>query len=536
MGPSPSRRCTTLSLCLLAAALLSSPLFGQAAATFPQSQGAFRKAFRGGSPEERISATKSLAQHAELRGLKLVLRALRGSTARIEAIEEEQRDIAAKRVALQKEINQLRYLLRRKKIGPKKVKRLEAELSALKLDPGRAREERRVVRPRAKAVGWIVRRLNEPRQLRASQLILKSYVQCKNIHDRADFLQAMIWTERSELHEKIGTVSATATEAELRIYALLALLDRGGIRVIAPARAALKDPVFQVRATAIAALHRVGGRDAVDALISVVANEKGRLLSDAIVALKNITGQNFHGNSQLWRNWLDDHGDELDEPEEDKNAQPAPRRRGKHKGPSTGFYGIDPRGKHLVYVIDFSGSMESPLNGSANKRDPGSGPAATLGGKRKVDGAATQLIRSIQSLPSDSTFNVILFASAVKVWKKKMMPATPKNKAAIKRWILSTRTFGATNFFGGLERAFGFTGRGSFDKGYQVTVDTILMLSDGSPTAGRLQKAGEILDAVRELNQLKRVAIHCIGLGRSVNAGFLRRLATENSGEFVHVF
>jgi hypothetical protein len=81
---------------------------------------------------------------------------------------------------------------------------------------------------------------------------------------------------------------------------------------------------------------------------------------------------------------------------------------------------------------------------------------------------------------------------------------------------------------------FSLTGRGSHDKHYGVAVDTVFLLTDGSPTKpdGKLDSTEKIVNAVRAWNPLKRVTIHCIGIGKGLNQGFLRQLASENGGEF----
>ena len=57
---------------------------------------------------------------------------------------------------------------------------------------------------------------------------------------------------------------------------------------------------------------------------------------------------------------------------------------------------------------------------------------------------------------------------------------------------------------------------------------------DGSPTKpdGSLDSTEKILVAVRAWNPLKRITIHAIAVGKNLNEGFLRKLASENGGEF----
>jgi hypothetical protein len=352
----------------------------------------------------------------------------------------------------------------------------------------------------------------------------------------------MVWVDVPEMVEILGR-ETRHREAPTRVAALRAIEERGGLRALRPAVACLKDESWQVRAQAIRILRKVGGNEAAKALCNALEGEDGRLVTDAVTALRKLTGQNFHDNVHLWREWLDKNGDALAQPTEIANAPPLPKKRpaavkrGARQHAGTGFYGINTRSKHIVYVIDFSGSMRGLLAPPRGRRGPvqtDTSPAK-VGGKRKVDGVVTELLKSIDALPKDGTFNVILFETGVTVWSDKMVKANQKSKKAIRQWVLERGPLGATDLFGGLEKSFGFAGRGSFDRHYASAVDTIFLLSDGSPTAGRIQATAEILREIRALNDLRRIALHCVGLGRAINAGFLRRLAEENDGEFVHV-
>ncbi|MCA8961548.1 MAG: hypothetical protein KDC38_13580, partial [Planctomycetes bacterium] len=60
------------------------------------------------------------------------------------------------------------------------------------------------------------------------------------------------------------------------------------------------------------------------------------------------------------------------------------------------------------------------------------------------------------------------------------------------------------------------------------TIETIVVLSDGEPTAGRYRETEPFLDAIARLNQYSRTKIHCIALGE--NSTLLERLAADNGG------
>jgi uncharacterized protein YcaQ len=76
-------------------------------------------------------------------------------------------------------------------------------------------------------------------------------------------------------------------------------------------------------------------------------------------------------------------------------------------------------------------------------------------------------------------------------------------------------------------------------------VDTIFLMSDGRPNSGRIEKLNEILSELRKLHRLRKTVIHtvCIGtpdpdlalMADGPDPAFLKRLADENGGDFVHL-
>jgi hypothetical protein len=63
-------------------------------------------------------------------------------------------------------------------------------------------------------------------------------------------------------------------------------------------------------------------------------------------------------------------------------------------------------------------------------------------------------------------------------------------------------------------------------------VDTILFMTDGRPTAGKIQKPDQILEQVRAWNRTAKLKIHCVGVGEHDEA-FLQALAEIGGGEYV---
>ena len=104
-----------------------------------------------------------------------------------------------------------------------------------------------------------------------------------------------------------------------------------------------------------------------------------------------------------------------------------------------------------------------------------------------------------------------------------------RTKAAVKKSNVSSE------FYGALDKAVGFAGRGLKDKHYALGFDTVYVLSDGAPSWGDVTDKDEIRRLVRETNRLKRLTIHCVTFGDKNDTDFLRLLAEENGGRHIHV-
>ncbi|MEI2784987.1 MAG: hypothetical protein V9E82_04690 [Candidatus Nanopelagicales bacterium] len=66
------------------------------------------------------------------------------------------------------------------------------------------------------------------------------------------------------------------------------------------------------------------------------------------------------------------------------------------------------------------------------------------------------------------------------------------------------------------------------------TVDTIYLLTDGEPSAGRIVAPDDIVDEVKRWNRSRQIVIHCIGLG-IVHLGPSKQLAEQSGGSYRYV-
>jgi uncharacterized protein YegL len=156
-------------------------------------------------------------------------------------------------------------------------------------------------------------------------------------------------------------------------------------------------------------------------------------------------------------------------------------------------------------------------------------------GKRKIDIARYELARAIGQLPDEARFNIVTFSSDVKVYSpQKMITANKSTKQAAQKFAESLEPQEATNIHDSLEKAFELAGGGKMqvDENYKGSVDTIFFLTDGTPTIGKSKDGTEIANIVKKWNEVRKIRIHCIGIGKHAE-DLLKRLAEESGGTYV---
>ena len=152
----------------------------------------------------------------------------------------------------------------------------------------------------------------------------------------------------------------------------------------------------------------------------------------------------------------------------------------------------------------------------------------------RIEACKAELVRALGRLQPRQKFAVIWYNDQPHWWQTKMLEATKDNVEAAQAFVRTLKHASSTNIHDSLEQGFTLVGRGARDKYYGMNLDTIFLLTDGSPTKpdGKPDSTDKILEGVRAWNPVKRVTIHTIGIGNGLNEGFLRTLAEDNGGEF----
>ncbi len=294
----------------------------------------------------------------------------------------------------------------------------------------------------------------------------------------------------------------------LRLHAVRALraFDDGESR--AAAAAALKDPLWPVRSAAVEALRGMRHAEAVDALVEALQTEEGRVRLEITEALVELTGEDFGPAALSWKGWWADHRPGFVPPTAEEVArrrEERERARLAEAGHATGYHGIPVPPGGVVFVLDVSGSMNSPYSG----------------GKTRYEYFAEALEQTLAQLPESTEFGILLFETRVRPWQEKLVPATPENVQKARDFLAYNKPVGATNLHGALRRALEMEG-----------VQTVFLLSDGEPTAGEVVRPNEILADISWANRDRRIVIHTLAAG-TAEASFMADLAAANGGRSV---
>jgi len=319
------------------------------------------------------------------------------------------------------------------------------------------------------------------------------------------------------------------------------------------------DESWQVQSAAIKAAGVVRPAEAVEPLIELM-RETGRLREEAADALFLITTLDFGANPDEWaKQWakLQELDWKLPTDEDVAKAKAARARSDAYygkKGEHNTFAGIPTTSTRVLFIIDVSGSMDD-LVVEKEKFDAG------YDDYRKLTIVKEELANTIDGLSKNTFFNVVAFATDLKTWKNRLVPANITNRSSAKAFVERLKALGGvedqqlaqsgltgaanleagkTNTFKALMHIFGedpekpsrAARTGSRGQAVQNGLDTVYFLSDGRPSTGVLVDTKEIVAAVTRENEAWKIVIHCIAIGE-FQRSFLKTLAEQNGGVFV---
>ena len=239
--------------------------------------------------------------------------------------------------------------------------------------------------------------------------------------------------------------------------------------------------------------------EGVAAAIELLTLEQGENAADLAQYLADATGQKLGQDAKAWQAWWSANEKSFKFPE---NFARTPRGAAAAGQQASTYYGLTISAHRVLFVLDTSGSMEGA----------------------RLEAAKRELVQTINGLPPETSFSVVVFNSTLAVWQQQLVEANAATKEAATRFVAAQPARGGTSTLGALTAAFVFD------------VEALYLLTDGMPNDS---KPADILARMAELNRGRRLSLYTIGVGVGPPGGpfdqFLSLLAKNNWGLYVRV-
>jgi hypothetical protein len=279
----------------------------------------------------------------------------------------------------------------------------------------------------------------------------------------------------------------------------------------------IADKDWRVRSSAIEAAVGIRRKDTLPVLLTRLLEERGRMRAEVAYGLRMLTGLDLGETPTRWQRWWDAEGASFELPTREEVLEIEALRADKKRQATTAasFYGLPVISDRVCFVVDVSGSMETPADAGDRTSSDKSGPT-------RISVALDQLRDLIRRIPEGDRCNMIFFDSNVRAWEKQVVPLNDRTRADALEFINRRKAAGATNLYDALALAFD-----------DPLVDTIYVLSDGMPNQGRITVPAQIREDIRNKNRLRRIIIHGVSVGQA--SALLRGLADDSGGKYVEV-
>jgi HEAT repeat protein len=306
---------------------------------------------------------------------------------------------------------------------------------------------------------------------------------------------------------------------------------------IAPIGRNLAHSDWQVRLAAAQDLRVLGNWRAIDPLVARMQVESGRVGEEILRALRWISGEDLGLKPDNWKKWWEREGDHVRQrgaldPKPTKNDK-ANERYATSDVPK--YYGVELFSQRVGFVLDVSRSTNRKFNPDASTR-------SLLHKKDVKDGstifeiARDEVAASVAALDPRAYFNVIAFGSEIRRFERGMVNASADNKKSAETFVNSYGANGETNFYGALTAALDLDTSPPVSGELRDTLDTMVFLTDGTPTVGEIVEPELLIEWYSELNRYYRVRTHTYAFGRlEVDEELLRKLAERNEGRFTQL-
>ncbi|MBI3855133.1 MAG: VWA domain-containing protein [Planctomycetes bacterium] len=314
-----------------------------------------------------------------------------------------------------------------------------------------------------------------------------------------------LWPLKCEILEGLGALGAR-TELAVAIdreSSPAALATALGAQPTERGLKYLSHPQWQVRHAALDALRR--SREAVGPIVESMAQNDLRFRKAAAAAIARITDTELPPHPELWRDWWKANQADF----ESGLYSPRAARRPEGPGRTYAFYDVPVHSSRVCFVIDRSRSMRE---------------------QDRFDSARHELKRLLESMPDGSLVNVVFFGWTQNCFAKMPRTLDAPSRRELEVFIDRCGLESGTDLYGALEKALTMVGNPDTGRLHEDGVDTIVVLSDGQATVGRIIDDDLLAWVVSRRARYLRPVFNTISL--SSDSKSLKLLAERTGGEY----
>ena len=165
---------------------------------------------------------------------------------------------------------------------------------------------------------------------------------------------------------------------------------------------------------------------------------------------------------------------------------------------------------HVSFVLDASGSMRE----------------ADAKGVSRWDRVRAEMDRVLEALGTSAEGNVVLFSDAATTLFPQAVRFSPEARAKVRSALLARLPMGRTALYDGIALAL-----------QDPAVDTVVVLSDGAPSAGQFFTKTDVRQEVARADRWRKARIDVVSIGGD-EAGkrwrtLLQSVAEDHGGRFL---
>ena len=148
----------------------------------------------------------------------------------------------------------------------------------------------------------------------------------------------------------------------------------------------------------------------------------------------------------------------------------------------------------------------------------------------RFDGAKRELKRILETLPDGSIFNIIFFGGSASSFTKYCRPLDATTRKEAQGFVDRMGLESGTDLYGALEKALTMVGSPESGRLHEDGADTIVVLSDGQATVGKVIDDELIARIITRRARYLRPVFHTVSLSNDSKS--LKLLAEKTGGEY----